>query len=84
MRFIALFSLVLATTPALADQPMVHRGQVLRDANKARLGVIDSIANDGTVGLVIDGTYARVPAQTISLVDGKPTTTLIKHDLLKR
>lgn len=83
MRLVAFAALLVAAAPALAAQSDVHRGQVLLDANKVRLGVIDSVATDGTVGVIVDGVYDRIPAASVNMVDGKLLTTLTKHDLRK-
>ena len=82
MRSVALFAVLLAASaPAFADGLDIHRGQVLRDAKNVRVGTIDSVAADGTVGLVVDAAYVRVPASTISMVDGKLVTKMTKREI---
>lgn len=82
MRSLALFAvLIAASVPAFAEGLDIHRGQVLRDAKNARVGTIDSVANDGTIGVVIDAAYFRIPVNTISLVDGKLVTKMTKREI---
>jgi hypothetical protein len=59
----------------------LRRSQVLLDATGARLGAIDSVAADGTIGLIVDGKYVRLPGSVITNVGGKPKTSLTKKDL---
>lgn len=66
-----------ATSPAV----IVHRGQSVRDSANARLGVIDSVASDGSIGLIVDAKYVRLPAGTFSIVDGKVVSQKLKREL---
>ncbi|WP_298692841.1 hypothetical protein [uncultured Sphingomonas sp.] len=88
LRFVIIAALTLAATPALAVEttaapvataPLRH-GQVVRDVSGARLGAIDSVASDGTIGLIIDGDYVRLPASVVTNVDGKAQTSLSKKE----
>lgn len=74
---------VAAETVAATSPPavLVHRGQSVRDSANARLGVIDSVASDGSIGLIVDAKYVRLPAGTFSVVDGKVVTQKTKRDL---
>ena len=92
IRFASFAALMFVATPtfaaeATATTPPVtapHRGQVLRDATGARLGTIDTVASDGTIGLIIDGGYVRLPASVVTNVDGKAQTSLSKKDAKAR
>lgn len=90
LRFVTIATLALTTPPALAAETAattapsatpLHRGQVLRDVSGARLGTIDTVANDGSIGLIIDGGYVRLPASVVTNVDGKAQTSLSKKDV---
>jgi hypothetical protein len=81
--FIAVAALALAA-PALAQDPAsVHVGQVLRDSENNRLGEISRVESDGSVQIIYQQRLAMIPASTISIADGKPKTTLTRHDLAK-
>ncbi len=82
MRIVLLAALLAVSTPVFAADPsQVHTGQVLRDANNKRLGMIDEIFPDGTVGLILDEQYVHIPMSTIKVVDGKPVTNMTKNQL---
>lgn len=77
-------TLVLAAAPALAaDGPVATRGAMLRDANDVRVGQVDRVAADGSVGLIIGSKYVTVPADKLALVEGKLTTSLTKKEIAR-
>jgi hypothetical protein len=51
-------------------------------ANGARLGAVYRVIADGSAQLIIDGKMVTVPANTLSSVDGKLTTSLTKSQVL--
>lgn len=88
----SLLALIIAVsaTPALADTtsqpaaataPAATRGMMLRDANNLRLAPIDLVKTDGSVGIILDSRFVLIPANTLSVVDGKLTTKLTKAEL---
>lgn len=94
MRF-ALLSLLLTatvTTPATAatataaaagQQPVAKTGMMLRDAQNTRLGAVEEVRADGSVGLIYASHYVVVPANTLDVVDGKLVTKLTKQEVAK-
>ena len=75
-------SLALAISPVPAqDAPKVMPGMMLRDAKGARLGAVDRVRADGAIGLIIDARYVYVPAASLSVVNGKLTTSLSKNEV---
>lgn len=61
----------------------IAAGKMLLAANGARLGAIYRVTDDGSAQLIVDGKMVTVPAATLSVVDGKLTTSLSKSDLRK-
>jgi hypothetical protein len=70
-----------ATDTSAAVQ--INAGKMLYGADGHRIASIYRVAQDGNPQLIIDGRMVTVPASTISDVNGKVTTSLTKHDLLK-
>lgn len=66
-----------ATTAAVAV-----KGKMLIGANGARLGPVYRVTDDGSAQIIIDGKLVTIPAATISMVDGKLTTSLSKSEVL--
>lgn len=88
MRFIVVaLALAAVSAPVIAaDQPtavdvVAHPGDMLRDANNVRLGSVNTIAKDGSVGIIYNSRFVTVPAATLSVVNGKLTTKLTKSDV---
>ena len=75
--------------PAAAQGPsdaapasVAEKGKMLVAANGARLGSVYRVGADGSAQLIIDGRMVSVPANTLSSVDGKLTTSLTKSQVL--
>lgn len=68
---------------ALAQDAVATEGKMLVAANGARLGAVYRVTNDGSAQVIVDGKMVTVPASTLSVVDGKLTTTLSKGDVRK-
>jgi hypothetical protein len=62
---------------------VASEGKMLVSANGSRLGAVYRVTNDGSAQLIIDGKLVTVPAATLSIVDGKLTTSLSKSDVRK-
>jgi hypothetical protein len=58
------------------------KGHMLISSNGSRLGSIYKVGPDGSAQIIIDGKLVTVPAATISLADGKLTTSLTKSQVL--
>ena len=51
---------------------------MLTSANGARLGAVYRVGPDGAAQIIIDGKLVTVPANTISVANGKLVTSLTK------
>ena len=85
---IALATLIVAASPVLAQtasatpSPVVAtKGQMLTSADRARLGSVVRVADDGSVAIIFDTRLVTIPAGTLSLANGKLTTSLNKRDV---
>ena len=56
--------------------------KMLVAANGARLGAVYRVGPDGSAQIIIDGKLVTVPANTISIADGKLTTSLTKSEVI--
>ena len=75
-------ALSLVSVPVLADDaPVAHQGDMLRDANNIRIGSINAVNKDGSVGIIYNSHYVIVPSDSLSLVNGKLTTKLTKAQI---
>ncbi len=70
-------------TPAASTAADVQAGRILRDASNARLGKIDRVNSDGSVRIIFNARFVTLPADTISVVNGEPTTSMTKRDISK-
>ena len=68
--------------PAASAAPVAEKGKMLVAANGARLGAIYRVGPDGSAQIIIDGKLVTVPANTISIADGKLTTSLTKSEVI--
>ena len=66
-----------AATAAVAE-----KGKMLNSANGARLGAVYRVGPDGAAQIIIDGKLVTVPANTISVANGKLVTSLTKSEVL--
>jgi len=51
-------------------------------ANGARLAPVYRVGPDGSAQIIIEGKLVTVPATTLSVTDGKLTTSLTKNEVL--
>ena len=81
------------TLPALAEAQsdasaapaaaaVAEKGKMLTAANGARLGAVYRVNPDGSAQIIIDGKLVNVPANTLSVANGKLTTSLTKSEVL--
>ena len=68
---------------AMAGEAVAEAGKMLLGADGVRLGAVYRVTGDGSAQLIVDGKMVTVPAATISVVDGKLTTTLSKSEVRK-
>lgn len=87
---ILLASLVVSA-PAMAfagtqgegsEQPVVKAGKMVVDAKGARLAPVLRVSGDGSPQIIFQGKVVTIPVSTISVVEGKLTTSLSKADVL--
>jgi hypothetical protein len=65
-----------------ASSSVAEKGKMLVAANGARLGAVYRVGPDGSAQIIIDGKMVAVPANTLSNVNGKLTTSLTKSEVL--
>lgn len=69
-------------TSDAAAAPVAQKGKMLVAANGSRLAAVYRVGSDGAAQIIIDGKMVTVPANTLSVVDGKLTTSLTKSEVL--
>jgi hypothetical protein len=70
------------TSDAPAAAAVAEKGKMLIAANGTRLGAVYRVGPDGSAQIIIDGKLVTVPANTISITNGKLTTSLTKSEVL--
>jgi len=73
-------ALCAVSSEALADGPV--KGSMLIAANGARLAPVYRVGPDGSAQIILEGKLVTVPATTLSVTDGKLTTSLTKNEVL--
>ena len=81
--WVALVTVAVMSLPAIAQEAVAQEGKMLVGANGTRLGAVYRVTDDGSAQLIVDGKMVTVPASTLSVVDGKLTTTLSKSEVRK-
>ncbi|WP_206675491.1 hypothetical protein [Solimonas terrae] len=66
-----------------AQTVVATKGKMLYAANGGRLASVYRVEDDG-VQFILDGKMRSVPSNTLSMVDGKLTTSLSKTDIIAR
>ncbi|MET0179735.1 MAG: hypothetical protein ABW194_04555 [Novosphingobium sp.] len=80
---LAMASLSFAAAPALAQEAPTA-GKSVYSADGKRVGAVYKVGADGSLQLILNGKLVSVPASTVSVADGKITTSLTKKELTKR
>jgi hypothetical protein len=62
---------------------VAERGKMLYSAAGTRLGAVYRVGADGSAQVIVNGKMVTIPANTLSVVDGKLTTSLSKSDASK-
>jgi len=70
------------TSAAPTTAAVAEKGKMLTAANGARLGAVYRVGPDGSAQIIIDGKLVTVPANTISIANGKLVTSLTKSEVL--
>jgi hypothetical protein len=73
---------VQAATQSAAPVNVVA-GKTLYSANGNRIATVYRVSAEGRVQVILDGKLITVPSSSLSEVDGKPTTSLTKAELLR-
>ncbi|HZG34006.1 MAG TPA: hypothetical protein VEZ59_12065 [Sphingopyxis sp.] len=91
---LAPLALLAAAPPALATDTAApaaaalerapREGEVLRDAKARIVGKVYRVQPSGGVLAIVNRETVRIPADTLSIVDGKLVTSLTKAEALKR
>lgn len=72
--------------PAAAQAPaggsVAEKGKMLLASNGSRLGAVYRVTPEGAAQIILDGKMVSVPANTITIVDGKLQTSLSKSEVL--
>lgn len=83
MRNFLIAAALLGTAASVtAKTPELHVGQVVRDASNVRVGSVDRVGADG-VRIIFDSRFVTLPSNTITVTDGKVTTTLSKAEVAR-
>jgi hypothetical protein len=93
--FVSLALLAAATTPALAIETAPaeaaatldrapKEGEVLRDSGARIVGQVYKVQPSGNILAIVNRQTVRIPASTLSIVDGKLVTTLTKSEALRQ
>lgn len=61
----------------------VTEGEMLYTASGKRLAAVYRTLDDGSAHVILNGKMYVVPAATLSVVDGKATTSLSKREVIK-
>jgi hypothetical protein len=56
-------------------------GKMVIASNGARLGAVKRVTEDGSAQVIIEGKMVTIPASTLSVADGKLTTSLSKAEV---
>lgn len=82
-KLVVAMMMVFTSLTAMADDAGATEGKMLLASNGARLGAVYRVTPDGSAQLIVDGKMVTIPANTISVVDGKLQTSLSKADVRK-
>jgi hypothetical protein len=96
MRLFVTLALLAVATPALAIETAAppadvavaldrapKEGEILRDTSARIVGKVYKVQASGSVLAIVNRETVRIPASTLSIVDGKLVTTLSKSEALK-
>jgi hypothetical protein len=85
-RFVQILVSGMMVTASFAAQASAQSvavlGKMLYDAEGKRVAAIYRIADDGTVQVIVSGKLIEVPKATLSLVDDKLVTSMVKKALV--
>jgi uncharacterized Zn-binding protein involved in type VI secretion len=70
------------SSAAAAAAAVAEKGKMLISANGSRLGAVYRVVADGAAQIIIDGKLVTVPGNTLSMANGKLTTSLTKSEVI--
>jgi len=79
----ALPSAAVAAAEEAAPAVSVSAGQVIYDAKGYRIAAVYRVTAEGDPQVIINGRLLTVSASTLSVVDGKLTTSLTKREVVR-
>jgi len=88
MRNVVIALAVVIALPGVASAqtaaPAAARaGQILRDVNKIRIGVIDRVNPDGSIQVIAGSRFVTIPATQVLVAQDGITTPLTKREVAK-
>ncbi len=83
MKKLWLVTLMCAVTavPVVA-QAVASKGKMLVAVDGARIGAVYRVSDDGSAQVILEGKLVSIPAATLSVADGKLTTSLTKQEVM--
>lgn len=83
MKKLWLVTLMCAVTavPVVA-QAVASKGKMLVASDGSRIGAVYRVSDDGAAQVIINGKLVSIPAATLSVTDGKLTTSLSKQEVM--
>jgi hypothetical protein len=73
---------VTSSDDAAASPVAAVKGSMLVSSNGARLAPVYRVGPDGSPQIIIEGRMVTIPAATLSMADGRLTTSLSKSEVL--
>ena len=72
-----------ASAPVEASASAAKAGQVIRDANNLKIGRVERVEKDGSVKVIYQSRMILIPANTLTVADGKVQTSLTRKEIGK-
>ncbi|MCJ2179677.1 hypothetical protein [Novosphingobium album (ex Hu et al. 2023)] len=74
---------VREVTEAAAEPVQINTGMMLYSSTGNRVAPIYRVTADGSPQLILNGRLVTVPASSLTIVDGKVTSSLTKSEIAK-
>lgn len=75
--------LAFSLSAVAQDAPVASEGKMLVASNGSRLAAVYRVTDDGSAQIILNGKMVTVPADTLSVSDGKLMTSLSKAEVRK-
>ena len=79
----SIIALMSFSASAAEVTPAASPGKMLLTSNGTRLGAVYRVTADGSAQVIVGGKLVTIPAGTLSLVEGKLTTSLSTSEIRK-